>query len=119
MFQGMRDVRVVDRAKTLQIATWLHRLDMAAEGDETASQTLEVAWHGKGPLLDLLLAPMMSSLTFTEVVKCVLAENRHRVESSLDDLRGTVLSSEESWMTSLRLAKRNLTSPLERGLRRR
>ena len=85
-FQGMRDVRVVDRAKTLRIATWLHHRDMAAEGDETASQTLEVAWHGRGPLLDLLLAPMMSSLTFTEVVECVLAENR--IESSLDDLQG-------------------------------
>ena len=31
---------------------------------------------------------MMSSLTFTEVVECVLAENRHRVESSLDQLQG-------------------------------
>ena len=31
---------------------------------------------------------MMSSLTFAEVVQCVLAENQHRVESSLDDLRG-------------------------------
>ena len=38
-FQGTRDVRVVNRAKTLQIATWLHRLDMAAEGDETASDS--------------------------------------------------------------------------------
>ena len=87
-FQGTRDVRVVDRAKTLQIATWLHRLDMAAEGDETASQTLEVTRHGRGPLLDLLLAPRMSSLTFVEVVECVLNENRHRAESSLDDLQG-------------------------------
>ena len=31
-FQGMRDMRVVERAKTLQITTWLHHLDMAAEG---------------------------------------------------------------------------------------
>ena len=61
---------------------------MAAEGDETASQTLEVAQHSRGPLLDLLIAPMMSSLTFAEVVECVLAENQHRVESSLDDLQG-------------------------------
>ena len=30
----------------------------------------------------------MSSLTFEEVVECVLAENRHKVESLLDDLRG-------------------------------
>ena len=87
-FQGMRDVRVVDRAKTLQIATWLHCLDMLAVGDGIASQTLEVKQHGRGPLLDLLLAPMMSSLTFAEVVECVLNENWHRAESSLDDLQG-------------------------------
>ena len=74
-FQGMRDVRVVNRAKTLQIATWLHRVDMSAEGDGMASQTLEVEWHGRGPLVDLLLAPMTSSLTFEEVVECVLDEN--------------------------------------------
>ena len=42
-FWGTRDVRVVERAKTLRIATWLHRLDMVAEGDEIASQTLEAA----------------------------------------------------------------------------
>ena len=87
-FQGMRDVRVVDRAKTLQIATWLHHLDMAAEGDEIASQTLKVKQHGRGPLLDMLLAPMMSSLTFAEVVECVLVKNQHRAENLLDDLRG-------------------------------
>ena len=61
---------------------------MAADRDETASLSLEVAWHGRGPLLELLLAPMMSSLTFMEVVQCVLAKDRHRVESSLDDLQG-------------------------------
>ena len=40
-FCGTRDMRVVERAKTLWIATWLHHLDMAVEGDEIASQTLE------------------------------------------------------------------------------
>ena len=86
-FQGTRDVRVVDRAKTLRIATWLHRLDMSAEGDGMASQNLEVKRHGRSPLVDLRLAPMTSSLTFAEVVECVLNENWHRAESSLD-LRG-------------------------------
>ena len=86
--QGMRDMRVVERAKTLRIAAWLHHLDMATDGDETASLSLEATQHGRGPLLELLLAPMMSSLTFVEVVQCVLAENRHRVESSLDNLQG-------------------------------
>ena len=61
---------------------------MAADGDETTSWSLEATWHGRGPLLDLLLAPRMSGLTFTEVVECVLAENQHRVESSLDNLQG-------------------------------
>ena len=74
-FQGTRVVRVVERAKTLQIAAWLHRLDMATDGDETASLSLEAARHGRGPLLELLLASMMSSLIFMEVVQCVLAES--------------------------------------------
>ena len=28
-FEGMRDVRVIERAKTLRVAVWLHRLDMS------------------------------------------------------------------------------------------
>ena len=85
-FCGTRDVRLIERAKTLQIATWLHHLDMAVEGDQIASQTLEAARHRKGPLVDLLLAPMTGNLTFTEVVDQVLNENRHREESSLANL---------------------------------
>ena len=87
-FQGTRDVRVVERAKTLQIATWLHHLGMVVEGDEIASQTLEAAQHRRGPLLDLLLAPMMGSLTSAEVLDCVLDENRCREESLLAELHG-------------------------------
>ena len=87
-FQGTRDMRVVERTKTLRIATWLHCLDMAVERDEIASQTLEATRHRKGPLLDLLLAPMMGSLTFTEVVDHVLDKNQHREESSLAELQG-------------------------------
>ena len=88
-FRGTRDVRVVERAKTLRIATWLHRLDMAAEGgDQIASQTLEATQHRKGPLVDLLLAPMTSNLIFAEVVDRVLDENWCREESSLAELQG-------------------------------
>ena len=87
-FQGTRDVRVVNRARTLRVAAWLHRLDMSARGDGMASQTLEVTRHSQGPLLDLFLTPMMSSLTFKEVVNCVLNENWHGAESLLDDLWG-------------------------------
>ena len=88
-FCRTRDVRVMDRAKTLQIATWLHCLDMAAaEKDQITSQTLEAARHKKGPLVDLLLAPMTGNLTFAEVVGWVLDENWCHEESSLADLQG-------------------------------
>ena len=53
-----------------------------------ASQTLEAARHSQGPLLDLFLTPMMSSLIFKEVVDCILNENQHGAESLLDNLWG-------------------------------
>ena len=83
-FQGTWDLRVLERAKTLQVAVWLHRLDMATNGDGDASYSLEVTWHGRGPLVRFLLAPQTSSLMFEEVVDRVLVENRYKIESSLD-----------------------------------
>ena len=87
IFQGTRDLRVLEKAKTLRVAVWLHRLDMAAAGDGTASLSLDVAQHGRGPLLEFLLAPQTSSLMFEEVIQQVLAKNRYRTESSLDDVQ--------------------------------
>ena len=87
-FQGTLDLRVLERAKTLWVAVWLHRLDMAATGDGEASYSLEVAQHGWGPLVEFLLAPQASSLTFEEVVDRVLVENQYKIESSLDNVRG-------------------------------
>ena len=86
-FEGSRDVRVMDRARTLQVAAWLHRLDMAAGGDGMASETLETSRHCQGPLLESFLTPMTSSLIFHEVVDCVLHENRHASECSLNYLQ--------------------------------
>ena len=86
-FQGAWDLRVLEKAKTLQVAVWLHRLDMAAAADGMASFSLDATWHGSGPLLEFLLAPQASSLTFVEVVHQVLAENRYKVESSLDNVQ--------------------------------
>ena len=71
-FEGTRDVRVADCARTLRVAAWLHHLDMSARGDGMASETLEASWHSQGPLLDLFLTPMMCNLTFKEVVDYVL-----------------------------------------------
>ena len=86
-FEGTRDVRVVDRARTLRVAAWLHPLDMSARGDGMASETLEASWHSQGPLLDLFLTPMTCNLTFKEVVDHILYKNRCDVQSSLDNLR--------------------------------
>ena len=86
-FEGTRDVRVLDHARTLRVAAWLHRLDMSTGGDGMASETLEVSRHSQDPLLDLFLTPMMSNLTFQEVVDRVLYENRHGAQHSLDNLR--------------------------------
>ena len=84
-FEGCRDVRVMDRARTLRVAVWLHRLDMAVPGDGMASETLEASWHHQGPLLESFLTPKTSNLTFREVVDCVL-QNRHASERSLNYL---------------------------------
>ena len=86
-FEGTRDVRVVDRARTLRVAAWLHWLDMSARGDGMASETLEASWHSQGPLLDLFLTPMTCNLTFKEVVDRILYKNRRDAQTSLDDLR--------------------------------
>ena len=86
-FQGTKDLRVEEKAKILWVAVWLHHLDMAAAEDGTASLSLDVTQHSRGPLLEFLLAPKTSSLMFEEVVQWVLAENRYKTESSLDNVQ--------------------------------
>ena len=86
-FQGTQNLRVLERAKTLWVAVSLHHLDMATTGEGVASYSLDATRHSRGPLLEFLIAPQASSLTFEEVVHWVLAENRVKVESSLDNVR--------------------------------
>ena len=86
-FQGTLDLRVLEKAKTLRVAVWLQHLDMATAGDGTASYSLDATRHGRGPLLEFLLAPQASSLTFEDIVHRVLAENWYKIESSLDNVQ--------------------------------
>ena len=86
--EGTRNVRVVDHAKTLRVAVWLHQLDMAAGGEALASETLEALRHRLGPLLESFLTPRTSNLTFQEVVDCILKENHRASQQSLHHLRG-------------------------------
>ena len=85
-FKGTRDVRVLDRARTLHVAVWLHRLDMAVGGDQLASETLDASWHCLGRLLESLLIPTTHDLTFREVVAHYLYENQRNAQRHLDDL---------------------------------
>ena len=86
-FEGTRDVRVLDHAKTLRVAVWLHQLDMSIRGDELASETLKALQHCLGLLLESFLALMTSNLTFREVVDRVLHKNQCDAERCLEDLR--------------------------------
>ena len=85
-FKGTRDVRVLDRAKTLRVAVWLHHLDMAVGGDQLASETLDASQHCLGCLLESFLIPTTHDLTFREVVAHCLYENRRDAQHHLDDL---------------------------------
>ena len=85
-FEGTRDVRVLDHARTLRVAVWLHHLDMAVRGDQSASETLDASWHCLGHLIESFLVPTTHDLTFREVVSRCLYENRRDTEHRLKDL---------------------------------
>ena len=85
-FEGTRDVRVLDRARTLRVAVWLHCLDMAVGGDQSASETLNVSRHSLGCLLESLFIPSTHDLTFREVVARCLYQNWRDAQRRLDDL---------------------------------
>ena len=75
---GVTDVRVWDhQARTLQVAVWLHRLDMAHSGEPAASGSLVWARHSLKHLLTYFLAPGTAwGLQFEDVIDQVLRENR-------------------------------------------
>ena len=87
-FEGTRDVRVVDHAMALQVAVWLHQLNMAVGGKALASKSLEASWHHLGPLLEPFLTQRTSNLTYQEVFDHVLTENRRASKQSLHHLQG-------------------------------
>ena len=84
-FEGTRDMRVLDRAKALQVAVWLHQLDMAARGNELASM-LDASQHCLRHLLESFLVPTTHDLSFREVVARCLYENRRNAQHRLNDL---------------------------------
>ena len=79
---GVTDVRVRDhQARTLWVAIWLHRLDMALSEEPAASGSLVWARHSLGRLLAYFLAPGTAwGLQFEDVIDQVLRENREQNE---------------------------------------
>ena len=85
-FEGSRDVRVTDRAQIMRIATWLHRLDLAAMYSVETANSPQVEDYDFGPLLEYFLMPRLSTITPQEVAARVAQENRRGLEASLRDL---------------------------------
>ena len=85
-FKGTQYVRVLDHAKALRVAVWLHWLDMSVGGDQLASETLEASRHSLGHLLESFLVPTTNDLTFREVIEWVLNEDRRDTQHCLGNL---------------------------------
>ena len=84
---GMTDVRVWDhQARTLRVAVWLHRLDMALSEEPAASRSLVRARHSLGCLLAYFLGPETAwGLQFEDVINQVLRENKRHNEKKHTD----------------------------------
>ena len=100
---GITNVRVRDhQAKTLQVAVWLHRLDMALIREPAASGSLVWTRHTLGCLLIYLLAPGTTwGLQFEDVVDQVLQENRKQNERKCNESSSSLRKS-HSRRTKLR-----------------
>ena len=84
---GATDVRVRDhRARTLRVAVWCHRLDMALNEEPATSGSLIRSQHRLGCLLAYFLGPETAwELQFEDIVTQVLKENRRHVEKKCTD----------------------------------
>ena len=84
---GVTDVRVRDhQARTLRVAVWLHRLDMALSEEPAALGSLVRARHSLRCLLAYFLAPGTTwGLQFEDVIDQVLRENRRHNERKCNE----------------------------------
>ena len=84
---GVTNVRVQDhQARTLRVAVWLHRLDMALSEEPSASGSLVRSQHSLGCLLAYFLGPGTAwGLQFKDVINQVLRENKRHNEKKRTD----------------------------------
>ena len=89
---GVTTVRVQDhQARTLQVAVWLHRLDMALSEEPAALGSLVRALHSLRCLLAYFLAPGTAwGLQFKDVIDQVLRENKRHNERKYNELTSSL-----------------------------
>ena len=89
---GATDVRVWDhQARTLWVAVWFHRLDMALSEEPTTSGSLVRTRHGLGHLLAYFLGPRTAwELQFKDVITQVLKENQRHNEKRCTDVASSL-----------------------------
>ena len=89
---GVTDVWVWDhQARTLRVAVWLHRLDMALNDEPTALGSLVRAQHSLGCLLAYFLGPGTAwGLQFEDVINQVLRENQRHNEKQRTDVTSSL-----------------------------
>ena len=101
---GTTDVRVREhRARTLRVAIWCHRLDMALSEEPASSGSLVRSRHRLGHLLAYFLSPGTGwELQFKDVVIQVLKENQRHVEKKRTDAASSLRKCNKRW-TNLRI----------------
>ena len=99
---GSTDVRVRDhRARTLRVAIWCHRLDMALSEEPASSGSLVRSRHRLGHLLAYFLGPGTTwELQFKDVVTQVLKENLRHIKKRRIDVASS-LQKCNKWQTQL------------------
>ena len=95
---GTTDIRVQDNwARTLRVAVWCHRLDMAVS-DPNSSRSLIRAHHQMGVLLAYFLGPGTPwRLTFEDIVTQVLKENRQQLDAQRDEAVTSLHCCNQRW----------------------
>ena len=88
-----RDLREFERARTMRVAIWLHRIDMEANSGRL-SQNLHATDHTEGPLLKYFLAPRTSTINFVDVVMRVLVENRVDLKDHIEQTQNSLKEAE-------------------------
>ena len=100
---GATDVRVWNhQARTLRVAVWFHRLDMALSEEPATSGSLVRTRHRLGRLLANFLGPGTAwELQFEDIVTQVLKENQRHNEKRCTDVASS-LQKCRNWQIQLR-----------------